>query len=192
MERFYKIACCLVSLILVGASGILQSSLNRQRLDPALGLTRVQKLDNAPPVLAFTTVALGSFRGIIANILWTRASKMQEEGRFFEMVQLSDWITKLHPHFSQVWVYQAWNMSFNISVRFADFVDRWRWVRRGIELLRDQGVQYNPKDVLIYRELAWQFQFKIGYDLDEAHRFCKMELYNEMNGVFGGYPDMAK
>ena len=44
-----------------------------------------------PPLLAFTTVALGGFRGILADLLWLRAARMQEQGRFLELVQLSEW-----------------------------------------------------------------------------------------------------
>jgi hypothetical protein len=44
-----------------------QRHLNEQR--EVLGLTRVTPLENAPPVLAFTTKALGGFRGLIANAL---------------------------------------------------------------------------------------------------------------------------
>jgi hypothetical protein len=110
-------------------------------------------LEEAPPVLAFTTVALGGFRGLISNALWIRASDLQDEDKFFEMAQLADWITKLEPHFVQVRLVQAWNMAYNISVKFKDYNDRWRWVSRGIELLRDQGLKYNPNETLIYREL---------------------------------------
>ena len=106
--------------------------LNQER--ESAGLTRTTIISNAPPVLAFTTVALGGFRDIIANILWIRAAEMQEEGKYFEQVQLADWITKLQPHFSQVWVNQAWNMAYNISVKFPDHHDRWLWVQRGLEL----------------------------------------------------------
>ena len=98
-------------------------------------------LENAPPVLAFTTVALGGFRGLIANALWIRANDLQEEDKYFEMVQLADWITKLQPHFTTVWVHQAWNMAYNISIKFNDMNDRWLWVLRGIELLRDRGLR---------------------------------------------------
>ncbi|MGB1054405.1 MAG: hypothetical protein ACPG4V_11505, partial [Limisphaerales bacterium] len=55
-----------------------------------LGLTRLEPLDNAPPMLAFSSVALGGFRGIIANALWARATRLQEEGRFFEALSLAD------------------------------------------------------------------------------------------------------
>src|SRR5512137_2086366 len=107
----------LVGALLFGVSR-LQRSLNADR--DRLGLTLVQPLDNAPPVLAFTTVALGGFRGLISNVLWIRAGDLQDQDKFFEMAQLADWITKLEPHYVQVWLVQAWNMAYNISVKFTD------------------------------------------------------------------------
>jgi hypothetical protein len=185
---FYKLQMLGLALVLLVGGGSLQTRLNRQRHD--LGLTRVTPLDNAPPVLAFTTVALGGFRGLIANILWIRANDMQMEDRYFEQVQLADWITKLQPSFAQVWIVQAWNMAYNISVKFRDPADRWRWVQRGIELLRDDGIRYNPKEALIYRELAWFFQHKIGQTMDDAHGVYKQAWATNMASVLvGGRPN---
>jgi hypothetical protein len=172
----------LAFVLLVGVDQM-QKALNRDRL--ALGLTRVEPLENAPPVLAFTTVALGGFRGLIANALWIRASDLQDEDKFFEMAQLADWITKLEPHYVQVWLVQAWNMAYNISVKFKDFDDRWRWVQRGITLLRDEGLKYNPNETLIYRELAWFFQHKMGQNLDDANVTYKREWLRGMTSVIG-------
>src|SRR5436853_4484320 len=184
MNQKLKKSCLLLLavLLLLGVSRM-QSSLNRDR--ESLGLTRIQPLENAPPVLAFTTVALGGFRGLISNALWIRASDLQDEDKFFEMAQLADWITKLEPHFVQVWLVQAWNMAYNISVKFKDYADRWRWVERGIELLRDQGLRYNPNETLLYRELGWFFQHKMGQNLDDANMYYKQEWANEMATVFG-------
>src|SRR5438128_10541355 len=120
----------LAAALLCGVSRV-QRSLNLDR--DKLGLTRVPPLENAPPILAFTTVALGGFRGLISNALWMRATELQDDDKYFEMAQLADWITKLEPHFVQVWLVQAWNMAYNISVKFNDFPDRWRWVKRGFE-----------------------------------------------------------
>ena len=181
--RLKKFLLLAFALVLLFAVSRVQIALNRDR--DRLGLTRVQPLENAPPVLAFTTVALGGFRGLIANALWVRASDLQDEDKFFEMMQLAEWITKLEPHFVQVWLVQAWNMAYNISVKFKDLDDRWRWVKRGIELLRDDGLRYNPNEVLIYRELAWFFQHKMGQNLDDAHMIYKQQWANEMADVFG-------
>jgi hypothetical protein len=177
-----KLLLLLLAAVLLLGSSLVQRSLNQDR--ERLGLTRVQPLENAPPVLAFTTVALGGFRGLISNALWIRANDLQDEDKFFEMAQLADWITKLEPHFVQVWLVQAWNMAYNISVKFTDFADRWRWVSRGIELLRDDGLRFNPNETLIYRELAWFFQHKLGQALDDGHMYYKQKWADEMAMVF--------
>jgi hypothetical protein len=185
--KFYKpMLLSLAAILFFGASRI-QRALNHDR--ETLGLTRVTPLENAPPVLAFTTVALGGFRGLISNALWIRANDLQENDKFFEMVQLADWITKLEPHFVQVWLVQGWNMAYNISVKFSDPADRWRWVQRGIELLRDKGLLWNPDETLIYRELSWFFQHKMGANLDDAHQFYKTAWATEMQELFGGKPN---
>ena len=177
------IATMVVLLILVS---FFQRSMNHDR--QALGLTRLDPLENAPPVLAFTTVALGGFRGLIANALWMRATDLQDEGKYFEMVQLSDWITKLQPKITTVWYHLAWNMAYNISVKFQDHKDRWQWVQKGIELLRDEGLVYNPKETLLYRELSWFFQHKMGQDLDDAHLYYKGAWIQLIENALGKGP----
>lgn len=188
MNKLRKPLLILLAIACVAASGWVQTRMNEERR--ALGLTRSEPLENAPPVLAFTTVALGGFRGLISNALWMRANELQQEGKFFEMAQLADWITKLEPGFAHVWVVQAWNMSYNISVKFkddppGDFTDRWRWVQRGIELLRDQGLRYNPNEPMIYEELSWHFFHKLGDNLDDGNMFYKTKWAEEMAAVLG-------
>jgi hypothetical protein len=130
-------------------------------------------------------VALGGFRGLISNFLWIHANDLQQEDKFFEMVQLADWITEMEPHFEQVWAFQAWNMAWNISVKFNDFSDRWRWVKRGIELLRDSGLSYNPNSILLYQQLSWIFQSKMGQNMDDANLYYKDQWATEMTPFFG-------
>ena len=181
--RAKKIILLLLATALLFSSGQVQKSLNRDRA--RLGLTHAEVLENAPPMLAFTTVALGGFRGLISNFLWIRSNDLQQDDKFFEAAQLANWITDLEPHFTQVWLFQAWNMAYNISVKFKDFPDRWRWVENGVELLRDQGLRYNPDEPLIYRELAWFFQHKMGQNLDDANLYYKREWAREMSPFFG-------
>jgi len=186
-----KLAYLGIGLAALVGSHFIQPRLNDAR--GSLGLTRTEPLKNAPPVLAFSTIALGSFRGMIVNALWIRSSELQDDGRYFEAVQLADWITKLQPYFSTVWVNLAWNLSYNISVKFPDPEDRWKWVQRGIELLRDEGLKYNPHAVDIYAELARHFHHKMGAYLDDAHLTYKWHWYQEMQAVIpGGKPDYAE
>jgi len=190
-QKLYKRSLIALALLLLVGASQFQRLLNHQRADPELGLMRVADLGtNAPPVLAFTTVALGGFRGLIANALWIRANDLQDEGKYFEMVQLADWITKLEPTFAQVWLVQSWNMAYNISVKFTDPADRWRWIQRGIELLRDDGLRYNSTEALVYRELGWFFQHKMGQNMDDGHLYFKTAWAKEMTQVLGsGHPN---
>ena len=146
-----------------------------------------EPLENAPPSLAFATVAMGAFRGLVVDILWMRADKLKEEGQFFDAKQLAEWITTLQPRFASVWDFHAWNMAYNISVAMpaTQPQDRWRWVRNGYELLRDKGIPKNPKSISLYRSLAWIFQHKIGGLSDDVHRYYKLQLANEMQPLLG-------
>jgi len=186
MKRFRKHLFVLIALAALPVVGVMHRAINTDRA--RLSLTHTAPLENAPPALAFTTVALGGFRGLIANGLWARAIRLQDEGNYFEMVSLSDWITKLQPDNSMVWAMQAWNMTYNISVQFENHADRWLWVRSGIELLRDQGMRYNPHSVELYRELAWFYQDKIGSNTDYGHRVFKEAWAAEMMRVLGRPP----
>jgi len=150
----------------------------RDRLSAA-----ARPLENAPPLVAFTTVALGGFRGLLADVLWLRASHLQDNGEYFELVQLSDLITKLEPRSTEIWAFHAWNMAYNVSVMLPDYDDRWRWVLSGIRLLRDEGLRYNPGSPRLYCELGWLFQYKIGGDHDMAYRVYR-ERWAEKMSVF--------
>ena len=188
--RIKKILLLLLAAALLAGSGRMQNVLNRDR--ERLGLTRMNALENAPPILAFTTVALGGFRGLIANMLWIRANDLQQDDKLFEAAQLATWITDLEPHFAQVWAFQAWNMAWNISVKFKEnapgvYSDRWRWIENGIELLRDYGLRYNPDDTLLYQQLGWIFQSKMGQNLDDGNVYYKRQWAEEMTPFFGAH-----
>ncbi len=143
----------------------------------------------APPLVSFTTVALGGFRGLIADVLWLRLIALQEEGKYFEMVQLADWVQKLQPKFAGASAYLGWNMAYNISVTCKRPEDRWRWIHRGIETLRS-AIAMSPNDPQLYKELGWIYQHKMGNVLDDAQRYYKYEMAKELLFLYGTrYPD---
>ena len=170
------VTCLAVAAGLLFLGGTQLDYINAQREE--MGLVSNAALENAPPSLAFATVAMGAFRGLVVDILWMRADKLKEEGQFFDARQLAEWITTLQPRFAAVWEFQAWNMAYNISVAIpASQPDqRWRWVRNGYELLRDKGIPTNPKSIRLYRELARIFQHKIGGVSDDVHKYYKLQL----------------
>jgi len=177
--------CIIVAAALLIIAGARLDYINSQRQQMKLIIN--EPLQNAPPSLAFATVAMGAFRGLVVDVLWMRADRLKEQGQFFDAKQLAEWITTLQPRFASVWEFQAWNMAYNISVAIpATQPDqRWRWVKNGYELLRDQGIPLNPKSIELYHELARIFQHKIGGVTDDAHKYYKLQLAMAMEPLLG-------
>lgn len=188
MKNKDRIICCVCIFLAIAAliaAGMQLDFINSQRYK--MRLISNEPLENAPPSLAFATVAMGAFRGLVVDVLWIRADKLKQEGQFFDAKQLAEWITTLQPRFAEVWEFQAWNMAYNISVAIpATQPDqRWQWVKNGYELIRDQGIELNPKSILLYQELARIFQNKIGGISDDAHKYYKLQLAWAMGPLLG-------
>ena len=183
-DKVIWFVCIVLAVALFIAAGVQLDFINAERQDMGLIL---DKPENVPPSLAFATIATGAFRGLLVDVLWIRADNLKEEGQFFDAKQLAEWITILQPRFASVWEFQAWNMAYNISVTIpATRPDqRWRWVKNGYELLRDKGIEKNPRSILLYRELARTFQHKIGGISDDAHRYYKLQLALAMEPLVG-------
>jgi hypothetical protein len=143
--------------------------------------------------MAITMVMLGGFRGLLADLLWLRATRLQEEGRYFELVQLSDWVSRLEPRSAGTWAYHAWNMVYNVSAMMADPGERWQWVSNGIRLLRDEALRYNPDSARLHFELGWIYQHKIGRAFDRASAYFQQRLALDMDrAVPGGFADYTR
>lgn len=183
--------------LLVLAAALLWTAGGRHKPLVALrsehGLSSTETLENAPPLMTFTTVVLGGFRGLIADALWLRASRLKSDGKYVELVQLSDWITKLEPRCSEVWEFHAWNMAYNVSTMMPAPEDRWRWIQSGIRLIRDKGLYYNPTDARLQWYLGWIYQHKIGTDSDREHAFYKRRWAEEIGRFLDdGRPDYRR
>ncbi|MBN1818433.1 MAG: hypothetical protein JW828_13815 [Sedimentisphaerales bacterium] len=184
-DNIIIVLCLGIGLGFLFGGSLMLPGIQQARED--MGLVVNASLENAPPSLAFATVAMGAFRGLVVDVLWIRADRLKEEGLFFDAKQLAEWITVLQPRFSTVWVFHAWNMAYNISVAVPaeQWQERWRWVRNGLELLRDRGIPMNPQSIILYRELAWIFQHKMGALSDDCHPHYKRELALEMQQLLG-------
>ncbi|MBK8269081.1 MAG: hypothetical protein IPK83_12550 [Planctomycetes bacterium] len=137
----------------------------------------------ASSMLATPLLAVG--RALPVDYYWLRATKLKEEGRYFDALQLSQRICELQPKFAAVWAFQAWNMSYNISVTLKSPEERWRWVRNGYELLRDKGIPLNPNNTQLYRELAWILFHKVGDFMDDWHFYYKNQFAAQMQDILG-------
>ena len=129
---------------------------------------RVARPASAPAMTEGALAAFGGLRSIVAEVVWFRADRLQDEGRYVELAQLASTLSYLEPHTPEVWSYAAWNLAYNISIMMPTYEDRWRWVYAAICLVRDKGLVLNPTESELYRELAWLFELKLGTNLDVA------------------------
>lgn len=188
MARFSKPLIMALGLAFILGGGGLLPRLRDMR--EQYRLTAGTPLENAPPELVFTTTALAGMRGIVVDFLWMRAIRMEREGKYFELVQLYDWIGKLEPRFAWVWRLAAWNMAYNVSKCMPRAEDRWRWILSAIELLRDRGIRLNPREPQLYRELAFIYFHRIGQRFDLFHVYFQAQFADMMQRVLGPEQDI--
>ena len=166
----------LAVLSFVGA-GALLPDLEQRTEDAGLRYTD-SVVEGAPPWVAVGT-AIGALRGLVVDVLWIKVNLMKEEGDYFEVMALSDLITKLQPRFAAVWAYHGHNMAYNISVATHTLEERWDWVRAGVRLVQNEGLRHNPDDLVLHKELAFWYAHKIEGNSDDAHLFYKREFTRE-------------
>ena len=178
------------AVVCIILASLMLPSLNRDRQMGQLTVSNLSQ--NAPPQLVLATTALGGFRGLLVAGIWWRAAEMQSEGRYWELVQLYDWIGEMQPHLDTIWKFAGWNMAYNIVAEIHEPEERWRWLWRSIETMRDKGLKYNPRSYIIPEQIAWTFFQKIGRETDEYYRYYMHELAVKIENDWGsGHPDLA-
>ncbi len=180
-----KYLCAALAALLFWAAAVRVAPLNAQRLDEGLALEAIPE-GVLPSRLTTPLLAVG--RAILADVYWIMATRSKDQGRIFDAYQLAKRICELQPRFASVWAFQAWNMSYNISVTLRTPEERWRWVRNGYELLRDQGIPLNPNNTQLYKELAWIIFHKVGDSMDEWHYYYKLQFALQMEDILGPPP----
>ena len=95
------------------------------------------------PLEVIPTALLGSFRGILVDMLWIQGIARHEEKKFYELLAINNMIAKLQPHFSAVWIFQAWNMCYNIAFEWESPENKWRWIKAGLDFA-EKGALKNP------------------------------------------------
>lgn len=174
-----------MAAVMLWAASARLAPLNAQRAEEGLALEAVPE-GALPSKLTAPLLAVG--RAILADVYWLMATRSKDQGRIFDAYQLAKRICELQPRFASVWAFQAWNMSYNISVTLRTPEERWRWVRNGYELLRDQGIPLNPNNTQLYKELAWILFHKVGDNMDEWHYYYKLQFAMQMEDILGVPP----
>ncbi|HJT77245.1 MAG TPA: hypothetical protein VJ739_08585 [Gemmataceae bacterium] len=91
-------------------------------------------------------LTLTGLRGLAVCVLWNEATDKQKKNQWDEFEMLARASTKLQPHFITPWLWQSWNVSYNIAVKCDLPRDKYFYIARGIELLAEGERQnrYQP------------------------------------------------
>ncbi len=91
------------------------------------------EVDPASETIKLATLGL---RGVAVNLLWEKANYYKKVEDWTNLTATLEQLAKLQPNFITFWKFQAWNLTYNVSVEFDDYHDRYYYVRRGIQFLR--------------------------------------------------------
>lgn len=134
-----------------------------------LGQADIGAIDPASEAIRLAT--LGA-RGIATTLLWSKVNNYKMTEDWTGMEATLKQLAKLQPYFIAVWRYQAWNLSYNVSVELDDVKDRFFYVKEGIKYL-DEGTQYNRDNPSLLSDLGWFIGNKIG-------RADEHEIYRQL------------
>jgi hypothetical protein len=125
--------------------------LARMRAKRGLTQANLGEIDPTGETMRFATLGL---KNVAVALLWDRANHYKKVEDWANLSATLEQLTKLQPNFYSVWDFQAHNLSYNISVEFDDYRDRYAWVIKGIEFLR-QGIGLNRFEPRLLGRMGW-------------------------------------
>ncbi len=128
------------------------------REENRLGQANLGEVDPASETMRFLTLGL---RGVAVTLLWDKANYYKKVEDWTNLTATLEQLAKLQPNFLIFWEYQAWNLTYNVSVEFDDYHDRYYYVIRGINFLKE-GERYNADEPRLLSDLGWFIGHKIG------------------------------
>jgi hypothetical protein len=141
-----------------------------------IGQAALGKIDPASESMRLATLGM---RGIASTILWQQADYYKREKFWDRYAATLKQIALLQPHFVNVWDHQAHNLTYNISVEFDGYKQRYEWVKKGIDFLVD-GTRFNARQPILLGSdgkpdhwLVGRQWFLQSYDLVKAGAYCK-------------------
>jgi len=125
-------------------------------------------------------LALSGARGFAITFVWIMAIDKQKKHEWNQVDLLVNAITKLQPHFLTPWLFQSWNLAYNVSVESDRVADKYYYISRGIELLAqgervnrghgmdESGQEYEVGNPDMRYWIGFYYQNKFGVS-DEQH-----------------------
>jgi hypothetical protein len=114
-------------------------------------------------------------RGFAVCVLWSGAIEKQKKHEWNDLEMLVRSLTKLQPHFITPWLFQSWNLAYNVSVESDMVKDKYFYISRGIELL-GEGERQNQNHPDLRYSIGFYIQHKIGLSDEKNTHRCLFRL----------------
>ncbi|HVK09186.1 MAG TPA: hypothetical protein VM597_10455 [Gemmataceae bacterium] len=123
-------------------------------------LTELQQGDTELGGAAVQLLLTGS-RGLAICALWNNAIEKQRKQEWNELDISVDSITKLQPHFTAPWLFQSWNLAYNVSVEMDRLNDMYFYIARGVSIIA-KGESLNRNNPDLRWNIGFYYQNKFG------------------------------
>src|SRR5262245_30604331 len=136
---------------------------------------RLRSVDQGEVALTDTAMrlSLGGLRGLAVTSLWLTAIEHQKRHEWSELEAAVRSLTQLQPHYVSPWLFQSWNLAFNVSVECDRSRDKYFYISRGIQLLaegerKNRGNEHqdpelrSPANPEMRYYVGFTYQLKIG------------------------------
>jgi hypothetical protein len=150
---------------------------------------RLREEDYGKVALTDTALKLGlaGMRGLAVTSLWLTAIERMKRHEWSELESAVQSLTKLQPHYISPWLFQSWNLAFNVSVECDRSRDKYFYITRGIELLaegerRNSGNKdpdpdlRSPGNPEMRHYVGFYYQLKIGQGDEKRTLRCLFDL----------------
>lgn len=174
-----------------GRQGERAGQLAQMREELNLAEANLGKID--PASVSMKLASLG-MRGVAVTLLWNKADECKVLHEWDRLSATLNQIANLQPHYEKVWEHQAHNLSYNVSLEFDDYRQRYSWVKKGMDFL-SEGVEKNRRAPRLIWYTGWFYGHKLGMSDEKTQfrdLFRKDEPFHELllnQGIAVDEPD---
>lgn len=167
-----QVICLAIAAVLLLAIFALQPLLQARRSH------LVQSSDKSigQLLLTFPRLALGGFRGVLAMALWENAEHDKNAQKWRPLETDYNAIAALEPYFGTDYIFNAWNMSYNLSAQYHGLDTKYKWVLDGLVYLY-KGEHYVPDNSNMIINEANDFFLKLGTSFERKY-YCARWRYD--------------
>jgi hypothetical protein len=158
------IAALFTATIVVRQTPLFAYNLEKQADALELRERNLGEVDLTDKALRLT---LTGSRGIAVCGLWWMRDQKKKKNEWNEVELLTRSVIKLQPHFMTPWLFQSWDLAYNVSVECDRVKDKYFYITRGVQLLAE-GDRQNRDNPDIRFFTGYYMQNKMGVS-DEQH-----------------------